>query len=334
MRLKGFTVFVALTILQALPSGALSEQKIDQAFADFIVNHRYQKEYHSEAEHSRRRGLFAKTLRDVVAANEEHNEKSGIGSKYVANINAFADLSAEEFAAGLLCGHTMTPTIPLSIEQFVFLAAVVEGRFQIKTGIKPLIPFSVQQIVDCSTSYGSKGCKGGTLIEAWMYVQDQGIVKESAYPYTAKDGKCQHSVVTSQSNQCLAARDVVGWIVIKPEDELILRGAVADGPVSVGIHGSSSRFRNYRFGVMTTKECGEGNLDHGVTIIVGYGRTPESVTYWKILNSWGPSWGEDGIGYVERITPGYPREACAIMKDHGLLPKFADNIKASACIKR
>ncbi|KAF4700469.1 hypothetical protein FOZ62_001491, partial [Perkinsus olseni] len=189
MRFKGFTILVALTILQALTSEALSEQKIDEAFADFIV--RYQKEYHSEAERNRRRELFAKTLGDVVAANEEHNEKSGIGSKYVANVNAFADLSAEEFAAGLLCGHTTTPTIPLSNISYldsydlsnlpesvdwveagsvgpvrnqlncgccyaVQAATVAEGRFQIKTGIKPLIPFSVQQIVDCSTSYGNK----------------------------------------------------------------------------------------------------------------------------------------------------------------------------------
>ncbi|KAF4721111.1 hypothetical protein FOZ63_005628, partial [Perkinsus olseni] len=127
--------------------------------------------------------------------------------------------------------------------------------------------------------------------------------------------------------------DVVGWRGILPEDEPSLRAAVAEGPVSVRVHASSSRFRNYRFGVMTTKECGEGNLNHAITII-GYGKTPEGVTYWKVLNSWGPTWGEDGIGYVERITPGYPRGPCAIMKDPGLYPVFADNIKATACIKR
>ncbi|KAF4664170.1 hypothetical protein FOL46_004379 [Perkinsus olseni] len=277
MRFKGFTILVALTILQALTSEALSEQKIDEAFADFIV--RYQKEYHSEAERNRRRGLFAETLMDIVAANEEHDEEAGIGSKYVAYVNAVADLSAEEFTAGFLCGHTMTPTIPLSNISYldspklsnlpesvdwvaagavgpvrdqltcnscyaVHAATVAEGRFQIKTGIKPLIPFSVQQIVDCSTLCGNKGCTGGTLTRTWVYVQSQGIVKESAYPYTAKDGKCKDSVVTSPSNQCLAARDVVRGIAIKPEDELILRGAVADGPVSVGVHASSARFRN------------------------------------------------------------------------------------------
>ncbi|KAF4759363.1 hypothetical protein FOZ63_018519, partial [Perkinsus olseni] len=120
-------------------------------------------------------------------------------------------------------------------------AVMAEGRFQIKTGIKPLIPFSVQQIVDCSTFYGNKGCKGGTVTKTWMYVQNQGIVKESAYPFTAKDGKCKDSVVTSPANQCLADHDVVGWRGILPEDEPSLRAAVAEGPVSVNLHASSAR---------------------------------------------------------------------------------------------
>ncbi|KAF4679308.1 hypothetical protein FOZ60_015216 [Perkinsus olseni] len=243
---KGFTFVLAITIPLASPGEALSEQKIDEAFADFIV--RYQKEYHSEAERNRRRELFAKTLMDVVAANEEHNEEaggspptvSGISSKYVADINAFADLSAKEFTAGLLCGAPIsTPTINLTNISYrappnlsdlpesvdwvaagavgpvrnqlncgccyaIQAATMAEGRFQIKTGIKPLIPFSVQQIVDCSKSAGNNGCKGGNLVDTWVYVQNQGIVKESAYPYTAKDGKCKVSVVTSPANQCLA----------------------------------------------------------------------------------------------------------------------------------
>ncbi|KAF4677987.1 hypothetical protein FOZ60_017072 [Perkinsus olseni] len=350
---KGFTVVVAITIPLASPGEALSEQEIDEAFADFIV--RYQKEYHSEAERNGRRGLFAETLMDVVAANEEHDEESGgspptvsgISSKYVADINAFADLSAEEFTAGLLCGAPIsTPTINLTNISYrappnlsdlpesvdwvaagavgpvrnqlncgccyaIQAATMAEGRFQIKTGIKPLIPFSVQQIVDCSKSAGNNGCEGGLVTHTWVYIQTQGIVKESAYPYTAKDGKCKDSVVTSPANQCLAVseqmllppqaighsiksnlmrsqprpgaanpfqdHDVVGWRGILPEDEPSLRAAVAEGPVSVRVHASSSRFRNYRFGVMTTKECGEGNLNHAITII-GYGKTPEGVT--------------------------------------------------------
>ena len=38
--------------------------------------------------------------------------------------------------------------------------------------------------------------------------------------------------------------------------------------------------------------CGT-QLDHGVTV-VGYGTGPLGAAYWKIKNSWGPTWGESG----------------------------------------
>jgi len=45
--------------------------------------------------------------------------------------------------------------------------------------------------MDCSTSYGNNGCNGGLMDYAFAYTKKAGIPLESAYPYTAADGKCK-----------------------------------------------------------------------------------------------------------------------------------------------
>merc|ERR1712226_631005 len=76
--------------------------------------------------------------------------------------------------------------------------------------------------------------------------------------------------------------------------------AVAQGPVSVAIEADQTAFTLYSGGVLT-KTCGD-KLDHGV-LAVGYG-TDNGVDYWKVKNSWGPAWGEQGYLRIERGVQG------------------------------
>jgi C1A family cysteine protease len=158
----------------------------------------------------------------------------------------------------------------------------VEGIVQIRKG--HLTSLSEQELMDCSFSYGNLGCSGGLMDNAFKYVQANGLCTEAAYPYTAKDGTCKKTSCTaSADSQISGYKDVT-----HTENAL---GAAVDGqPVSIAIEADQSGFQLYKSGVFCGV-CGT-NLDHGV-LAVGYG-TEGTTDYWKVKNSWGTSWGEQG----------------------------------------
>merc|ERR1719502_2254012 len=73
---------------------------------------------------------------------------------------------------------------------------------------------------------------------------------------------------------------------------------VTKGPVSVAIEADKQAFQLYKSGVFTSATCGT-KLDHGV-LVVGYGTDSEAdMPYWKVKNSWGASWGDQGYIRIE-----------------------------------
>jgi C1A family cysteine protease len=158
-----------------------------------------------------------------------------------------------------------------------------ECRVAIATG--KLESLSEQQLVDCSYKDGNLGCNGGDMDAAFKYIQsDGGLCSESEYPYKGTDGSCQASSCGTKYDPIASHSDVT------VDSESSLETAVVSGCVSVGIEADQSAFQFYSSGVLTGK-CGT-NIDHGV-LVVGYG-VSGSQEYWKVKNSWGTSWGEQG----------------------------------------
>jgi len=164
----------------------------------------------------------------------------------------------------------------------------LEGAWQIATG--KLVSLSEQQLVDCSTD--NNGCGGGSMDTAFSYLEKSGSCTESSYPYKAKSGTCHETSCTVGAPK----GSVVGYFDVPTNDEKALMEAVAQQPVAVAIEADQMAFQLYNKGILT-KECGH-KLDHGV-LLVGYG-TENGVDYWKVKNSWGASWGEQGYIRLER----------------------------------
>jgi len=162
----------------------------------------------------------------------------------------------------------------------------VEGAVFLSNG--NLNSVSEQQLVDCAGSAGNQGCNGGLMDDAFNWIiSNKGIGSEASYPYTAKDGRCQS--VPSVST-------ISGFKDVQQGSESALMNALNIKPVSIAIEADQSGFQLYKSGVFKGP-CGQ-QLDHGV-LLVGSG-TDGGVDYWRIKNSWGSSWGDNGYIRVIR----------------------------------
>jgi KDEL-tailed cysteine endopeptidase len=253
---------------------------------------------------------------------------------YSVGLNKFADLTPEEFEANYL-GYrppavrpgegedvVLTATaVPTSIDwrtrnavtpiknqgscgscwSFAAIGAL-EGLYSIKTGI--LKVFSEQQLVDCSGSYGTYACNGGTMTAAYKYTRDYGVELSTAYPYRAVKQTCAFN-----SNSVVWKN--VGYVSVTRNDNVALEAAVAQQPVSAAVQANAGVFQYYTGGIIDGTACGT-SVNHGI-LIVGYG--VDSATgkkYWIIKNSWGTGWGEAGYLRIAKSSSTADIGVCGI----------------------
>jgi KDEL-tailed cysteine endopeptidase len=181
-----------------------------------------------------------------------------------------------------------------------------EGAWAIKTGT--LVDLSEEQLVECATGmqYGSHGCNGGQMEGAFKYLIQNGQCALSSYPYTSGNG---------QSGSCKSCNQVAHFSScsdVKPNDQISLKGAVAQQPVAVAIEADTRYFQSYSGGVLDSPSCGT-SLDHGV-LIVGYGEE-NGQKYWLLKNSWSTSWGEQGYFRILRTDSTNDPGICGVAMD-------------------
>ncbi|EER05594.1 conserved hypothetical protein [Perkinsus marinus ATCC 50983] len=258
-------------------------KNIDQAFHDFMT--RYNKKYETDEQYQVAKAAFAENMREIEELRANDLQDPIMDPPPSIDWEAAGALAPVRKAG---CGDCYA----------IGAATVMESRFMIQTEITKVVPFSVQQIVDCSGSYGNDGCDGGYSKNSYQYAKYEGIVRERIYPYMGKTGKCK-KITTDTKEQCLKPDDIEKIVSLPAAREDLMMHAVATGPVAVELYGRAPSFKHYTGGIITTKSCGVAPVSHMVTI-VGYNTSSKGVRYWKILNNWGKSWGLGGFAYIER----------------------------------
>jgi C1A family cysteine protease len=308
---------VTASAIPAFKVGSMSFMAEEDALFQRFKNE-HGKAYFDVKDESYRKSVFVSNLRHI----REHNAAAEAGEHtFTLAMNEFGDLTFEEFHAkytgfsGLrsrylrsqntanLAGVRANDEVDWSKQGAVtdvknqgqcgscwaFSATgSIEGAWYISKG--KLVSLSEQQLMDCSKSEGNNSCEGGLMDYAFEYVISHGgLCSEADYPYQEKDrSQCDDS-------SCQSVASISSYKDVQQSEDA-LKTAVTQQPVSVAIEADQSSFQFYSSGVLTGS-CGT-NLDHGV-LAVGYG-TMDSTAYWKVKNSWGPSWGMDGYVLIER----------------------------------
>lgn len=164
----------------------------------------------------------------------------------------------------------------------------VEGLYSLRIG--KLETFSVQQILDCSEGYGNEGCFGGFMDQAFWYIIDNGLATSKSYPTKTDTTKqaCKYTK-SMKSTTFTKCADVPSGNYTK------LQSAVIQQPTAVAI--DASGLQNYAGGIYNG-ECSDSYINQAM-LVVGYGNE-DNQTYWKIKNSFGAKWGENGYMLLER----------------------------------
>jgi C1A family cysteine protease len=183
--------------------------------------------------------------------------------------------------------------------------ASIEAAWEINS--HPLISLSEQQLVDCSSTYGNKGCSGGTIVNALKYVQASGLANETAYPYVASTNKC------SKAKAALIVAKISSYINVQSSSSNALMTAVVGQPVAVAVDANPSFWQFYSSGVIDGN-CGS-TVNHNV-LVVWYFTIAGQTPYYICKNSWGPNWGLSGYVQVSIVdglgtcgiqtSPAYP----------------------------
>lgn len=271
----------------------------------------FNKKYMREGEEQYRKNIF---IRNLVKINEHNANPS---NTYTMGVNQFTDLTQAEFAAlyltlqvpseqkvsknidvttssinGDIDWSAVGKVTPVKNQGqcgscWAFSAtASIESAYLLQDNTS--VSLSEQQLVDCSRSYGNQGCNGGWMDSAFDFIIAKGITDTATYPYVARDQSCK---VATGGYKIAAYVDTDGCTD--------LLNSLSARPISVAV--DATNWSPYRSGIFTN--CAK-NVNHGVLLV---GATDD---YWRIKNSWGASWGDQGFIRLGRSASN--SDTCAI----------------------
>ena len=257
----------------------------------------------SGEEEAFRRLIFEKNVRII----EKHNADAS--QTYKMGINQFTVYTQEEFVSTYLTPMMGEATLPEPVIEEVetintvgdvdwttqgkvshvknqgscgscwaFSATGVLESYALLKG--QTADLSEQQLVDCTRDLGNYGCNGGWPSNALKYAASKGLSSENQYPYVARDQACK---LTGGSFKISGQKSHSGFSG--------LQNGISSTPISVTV--DATNWSGYKSGVFSNCKT---SINHAV-LLVGFVNGA-----YKIKNSWGTGWGEQGYIRLDGVN--------------------------------
>lgn len=188
--------------------------------------------------------------------------------------------------------------------------AALEAIYSIYRGRQ--LDLSEQAILSCVTP--GHGCQGGWMEDAYLHYYNYGAISEEAMPYQANDD------IPCIEDNYPALVKIDGWTAI-PQSRNYIKTAVLTAPVAVAFMAFNDLF--YYSGGCYSHGGFVEDLNHAVLVVGWDDDMCNGEGAWRVKNSWGPWWGDNGYFWIQydQCNFGY---AAALLKLDTLLNIVSD----------
>jgi hypothetical protein len=166
-------------------------------------------------------------------------------------------------------------------------------------------------MIDCSVNDGDNGCSKGYITNTFGYLQRNSnqVRSLASYPYIAQAGTCRFSTTSAAGGVIFST---LRYQLLPNNANAIQQALYTYGPLWVTLFVGDpsisayqniySIFSSYTGGVLKFTGCPtELTTTNHAVVIVGYGVDANTgLQYWKVRNSWGVNWGEQGYFLIQR----------------------------------
>jgi C1A family cysteine protease len=153
------------------------------------------------------------------------------------------------------------------------------------------LDLSEQQMLSCVSP--GWGCEGGWMESVYEHQQSYGQILETYMPYQANDN------IACTESQYPIAVNILSWTAI-PNEINALKTAVMTAPVAVAFYAFDDFF-GYHWGCYSHTGY-TSDVNHAVLIVGWDDSMCGGIGAWRVKNSWGTGWGDDGYFWIQFNT--------------------------------